>query len=333
MNRRERVFAAVRGEPVDRLPVSFWGHFYHRESSASDLADATLEFQRTFDWDWVKLNPRKHYHVEPWGVRYAYSGRPNEKPVLESWPVRRAEDWAEITARPADAGAFAEQLEAVRLVRRGLPPDVPLIETVFTPLAVLGEMVKEPKELRDHMRTHPQLVRAALEAVTATYEGFVRQVMAAGVDGLYFATVDWASQDLMSAADLREWARPFDLRVLKAAGEAPLHVLHVCKRRNLLLEMRDYPVAAYSYDATDPTNPPLADALARMPGAFMGGISHEGALQHSDPEAALGEFHAALEITQGRHWLVAPGCSIPPATPAANLRALRAAVDASRPLV
>jgi uroporphyrinogen decarboxylase len=332
MNRRERVFAAVRGEPVDRLPVSFWGHFYHRESSASELADATLEFQRTYDWDWVKLNPRKHYHVEPWGVRYAYSGRPNEKPVLETWPVRRAEDWASITARPG-ADAFAEQLDAVRLVRGGLPPDVPLIETVFTPLAVLGEMVKEPHELRDHMRTHPQLVRAALEAVTATYEGFVRQVMAAGADGLYFATVDWASQDLMSAADLREWARPYDLRVLRAAGEAPLHVLHVCKRRNLLLEMRDYPVAAFSYDATDSTNPPLADALARMPGAFMGGISYEGALQHSDPEAVLGEFHTALEITHGHRWLVAPGCSIPPATPAANLRALRAAVDASRPLV
>jgi uroporphyrinogen decarboxylase len=333
MNRRERVFAAVRGEPVDRLPVSFWGHFYHRESSASDLADATLEFQRTYDWDWVKLNPRKHYHVEPWGVRYAYPGRPNQKPVLEAWPVRRAEDWKQIGERPHDQGAFAEQLEAIRLVRRGLPPDVPLIETVFTPLAVLGEMVKEPHELREHMRTHPDLVRAALEAVTVTYENFVRRVMAAGVDGLYFATVDWASQDLMSAADLDAWARPCDRRVLAAAGPAPFHVLHVCKRRNLLLELRDYPVAAFSYDATDPSNPPLVDALARMPGAFMGGISHEGALQGPDPEAALAEFHAALEITQGRRWLVAPGCSIPPATPAENLRALRAAVDASRPLV
>jgi uroporphyrinogen decarboxylase len=194
-------------------------------------------------------------------------------------------------------------------------------------------MVKEPHELREHMRTHPDLVRAALEAVTTTYEGFARAVMTAGVDGLYFATVDWASQDLMSAADLDAWSRPYDLRVLAAAGAAPFHVLHVCKRRNLLLEMNDYPVAAFSYDATDPTNPPIVDALARMPGAFMGGISHEGALQRSDPDAALREFHAALEITQGHRWLVAPGCSIPPATPADNLRALRAAVDASRPLV
>ena len=87
MTPRERVWAALRGDPVDRPPVSFWGHFYHREATAVDLVEATLEHQREYGWDWVKLNPRKHYHVEDWGVRYRYSGRAAEKPVLEAWPV------------------------------------------------------------------------------------------------------------------------------------------------------------------------------------------------------------------------------------------------------
>ena len=72
MTSRERVLAALRGETVDRPPLSFWGHVYHRESSAAALVDHTLERWRRFEWDWVKLNPRKHYHVEPWGVRYDY---------------------------------------------------------------------------------------------------------------------------------------------------------------------------------------------------------------------------------------------------------------------
>src|SRR5512132_2018739 len=93
MTSRERVWAALRGEPVDRPPISFWGHFYHRESSADDLVQATLEFQRDYDWDWIKLNPRKHYHVEPWGVRYRYSGVPGEKPALEAWPIHTPDDW------------------------------------------------------------------------------------------------------------------------------------------------------------------------------------------------------------------------------------------------
>ena len=61
---RERVWAALRGTAVDRPPVSFWGHLYHRESSAAELVEHTLERQREYHWDWVKLNPRKHYHVE-----------------------------------------------------------------------------------------------------------------------------------------------------------------------------------------------------------------------------------------------------------------------------
>jgi uroporphyrinogen decarboxylase len=330
MNHRERVHAALRGDAVDRPPISFWGHFYHRESSARDLAEATLEFQRRYDWDWVKLNPRKHYHCEDWGVRYRYSGRPGEKPVLESWPIHHPADWKTITPRPADHGALGEQLEAVRMVRAGLPADVPLIQTVFTPLAVLGEMTRTPGDLRDAMRTDPDAVRAALEAVTETFETHVRMLMGLGIDGIYLATVDWASRDLMTADDYRTWARPYDLRILAAAGRAPFHVLHVCKRRNLLLEFSDYPIAAFSYDALDPTNPPPAEALSRLPGAFMGGISHEDALQQPTSEPALAEWRRMLETTGGRRWLVAPGCSIPPVTPAENLQALRAAVDATR---
>jgi uroporphyrinogen decarboxylase len=326
---RDRVWAALQGGAVDRPPVSFWGHVYHRESSAADLVAATLESWREYRWDWVKLNPRKHYHVEPWGVRYRYSGVPDEKPRLESWPVHSAEDWARITPRPSREGALGEQIQAVRLLRRALPAEIPLIETVFTPLAILAEMVETPEELRAHLDSHPALVRGALEAVGATFEPFVRELLQAGADGIYLATVDWASADLLTPERYRAWARPGDLRLLAAAAGAPFNVLHVCKRRNLLLELGDYPVAAFSWAATDPTNPTLRQAHDGLRGARMGGISQDDALQAADPGAVLTEYRAALEQTAGRGWLVAPGCSIPPRTPAANLRALRDAVDST----
>src|SRR5437667_344302 len=102
MTPRQRVWAALRGEPVDRPPISFWGHFYHRESSAEALVDATLEFHGRYRWDWVKLNPRKHYHVEPWGVRYHYPGVPDQKPTLSEWPIHSGDDWSRIGVRPHD---------------------------------------------------------------------------------------------------------------------------------------------------------------------------------------------------------------------------------------
>jgi uroporphyrinogen decarboxylase len=326
MTPRERVWAALRGADLDRPPVSFWGHVYHRESSARELVDATLESAREYDWDWIKLNPRKHYHVEPWGVSYRYSGRANEKPVLAAWPVHEAKDWAAIDPVPHDRGALGEQIEAVTLLRRELPPDRPIVATVFTPLAVLAEMVEHPADLKQHMGSDPARVRRALEAVTATYERLAPALLDAGADGLYFATTDWASRDVMSPGEYAEWGRPFDLRVLATVRNAPFNVLHVCKRRNLLLEFADYPVAAFSWDATDPTNPSLADGLARLPGAVMGGISQEGALLEAQPDAALAEFRHGLAATRGRRWLVAPGCSIPPAVPASNLHAIADAV-------
>jgi uroporphyrinogen decarboxylase len=330
MTSRERVWAALEGRVVDRPPVSFWGHIYHRESSAADLVEATLESWREYRWDWVKLNPRKHYHVEPWGVRYRYPGAPNAKPSLESWPVHAPADWANVTPRPPAAGALGEQIEAVRLLRRALPADVPLVETVFTPLAVLGEMVETPGELRAHLDSHPGLVRAALEAVTSTYEPFVRELLRAGADGIYFATVDWASADLLTPAQYRDWARPFDLRVLAAVADAPFNVLHVCKRRNLLFELGDYPVAACSWATTEPTNPTLREALGRIRPAVMGGISQDGALQAPGTASVLAEYATALAETTGRRWLAAPGCSIPPGTPAENLHAVRDAIRSTR---
>ena len=321
MTSRDRVLAALRGEPVDRPPLSFWGHVYHRESSAAELVEHTLERWRRFRWDWVKLNPRKHYHVEPWGVRYDYPGVPDAKPRVASWPVREPADWDRIEEVPHDRGALGEQLEAVRLLRASLPADVPLLQTLFTPLAILAELTEPPQALRDLLPREPRRVQRALEAVTRTFERYAAAVMRAGADGIYLATVDWGSRSFVTPELLRQWSRPHDLRVLAAAGPSPYHTLHVCKGDALLFEFADYPVGAFSWDATAPGNPTLADGLARLPGAVMGGIGHETELQQG-PEAAVQAYRRALEATGGRRWLFAPGCSMPPTTREDTLEAL-----------
>src|SRR5262249_49040085 len=158
----------LHGDAVDRPPLSFWGHVYHRESSAEELVAHTVERWRRFQWDWVKLNPRKHYHVEPWGVRYRYSGVPDEKPVLATYPVHLVGDWDRIGEMPPDAGALGEQLEAVREPRAALPNDVPLLQTVFTPLAILAEMTEPPARLKQALTTDAQRIERAITAVTRT---------------------------------------------------------------------------------------------------------------------------------------------------------------------
>ena len=81
MNKIERVDAALKGAAVDRVPVSFWGHSYLKEWSAEELAEATLENYRRYDWDYMKVNPRASYHVEDWGAKLERSNDPNHGPV------------------------------------------------------------------------------------------------------------------------------------------------------------------------------------------------------------------------------------------------------------
>jgi uroporphyrinogen decarboxylase len=328
MTHRERVLAAVRGEPVDRPPVSFWGHAYDRESSAEALAGATLEDWRRYEWDFVKLNPRASYHGEVWGLRYEYSGRPHEKPVRVHTPVQSVRDWDGIRARKTTADPLAEQLEAIRLVRRGLPDDVLLIETVFTPLAIATYLAGSPQVVLEHLREDEARVRTALSAIRDTFRPFVHDALRAGADGLYFATVHWATRDLLSAERYAALAREDDLDVLAEARGAAFNILHVCRKNNLLFDLADYPAHAYSWAADEPGNPGLARGLERIRGAAVGGIAHEGALQAPGPEAVLAQVLEGWRETGGRRWIVAPGCSIPTTTPPENLAAVREAVAA-----
>jgi len=327
LSRRDRVMATVAGDAVDRPPMAFWGHFYARESSATDLAAATLEFRDRYDWDFVKLNPRASYHGEGWGLAYKYDGDPLHKPVRTHVPIQDAKDLARIRPLAADTGALGEQLEAIRLVRKGLPDDVLLVETVFSPLAVLADLCENTEALQRFREEDPQGVDAALEAVTETFASFVPLALKAGADGSYCATVEWATSDRGWAADAyRAFATPLDLAVLAPARGAPFNVLHVCRSRNFLAALADYPVAAYSWATTDAGNLSLAEGLALLPGAVVGGLGIEDALVAPDDRLVLAQLETAQRETSGRRWIVAPGCSILPQTPSERLEAVRRAV-------
>ncbi len=327
LSRRDRVMATVAGDAVDRPPVAFWGHFYDRESTARDLAAATLEFRARYDWDFIKLNPRASYHGEGWGLAYRYDGDPLHKPVRTHVPIQDPKDFAGIRTLPGDHGALGEQLEAIRLVRRGLPDDVLLVETVFSPLAVLADLCADTEALQRMRKEDPAGAKKALVAVTETFERFVPLALKAGADGIYFATVEWATTDRgWSAADYRAAATPLDLAVLAPARGAPFNVLHVCRPHNFMSALADYPVAAFSWATTDAGNLSLAEGLALLPGAVMGGLGIEDELVAEDDRLALAQLETAQHQTAGRRWIVAPGCSILPQTKSERLEAVRRAV-------
>jgi uroporphyrinogen decarboxylase len=82
LSKRERVQAALGGGDVDRVPVSFWGHFASDPHRADDLAAATVAFQRQFDWEFVKLMPSGMFYPEALGCTVTPPAGPNQSVTM-----------------------------------------------------------------------------------------------------------------------------------------------------------------------------------------------------------------------------------------------------------
>ncbi|HZS87261.1 MAG TPA: hypothetical protein VFE42_07220 [Chloroflexota bacterium] len=82
-----RVEAAFKGLPVDRSPVTFWQHLPGHDHTADLLASATLDFQRRFDLDLVKLMPTGMYSVIDYGVEIRLAD--NDVGTTDWWPRGR----------------------------------------------------------------------------------------------------------------------------------------------------------------------------------------------------------------------------------------------------
>jgi uroporphyrinogen decarboxylase len=330
MTKRERVMAALRGEPVDRVPVAFWLHNFATENSAEGLATETLRLARTFDWDFLKPQSRAQCFAEMWGLRYAPSREAAIQYTVTRAPLTTEADLMALAPADPRAGALGEQLEALRKIRAAVGPDTPIIWTIFAPLMVLPFLMTGGKEQAlELLRRAPRAVEHALGAMAESLAGYAHACVEEGADGLFYAT-NVATQSLMSAAECRRFQRPFDLRVLAAVEGAPFNLLHVCGDGILFDEFSDYPVTAFSW-ATVPGNPTLAEGHRRTGRATVGGFPAKPYIASATGEALAGRARRAIAEMKGRWLLLGPDCSINPDTPEPLLHAAGAAARNTRP--
>ena len=228
MTKRERVMAALRGVPVDRVPVSLWLHNFSTENSADDLAAETLRLARRFDWDFLKPQTRAQCFAEMWGLRYTPSRERATSYTVTETPVTTAADLRRLEPADARFGALGEQLEALEMIRKAVGRDTPIIWTVFSPLMVLPFLLTGGRaQAVALVRSEPAAVEHALDAMAVTLEAYARAAVESGADGLFYAT-NMATRELSNAAECRRFQRPYDLRILGRVESAPFNMLHVC---------------------------------------------------------------------------------------------------------
>jgi uroporphyrinogen decarboxylase len=321
MSRRDRVLAALRREPVDRVPYAVWRHFPAVDRSPAGLAQATLRFHERYGGDFLKLTPSGGYAVEAWGCVEGQEVRPDGHRPCASCAVRDPGEWKKIRELdPASAEGYVQQIEAI--VRMGFDRrigDTPVVPTLFSPLSLARKL--SGGRLNADLREQPGALTDALEAITATLIRFAELALAEGVSGIFYS-IQAASLSLHTEEEYARFGEPYDRQFLDAiADRSALTIIHAHGDRLMFDRLTRLPGHAWNWD--DRATPPsLAEGCAVVNGAVIGGLNQWATLRDGTPEGVTAEVDDALAQTGGVGLIVGPGCVLPMNTPDANVAAL-----------
>ncbi len=321
---RERIEIIIKGEKPDRFATSLWRHFFHLESSAEKMAGAMIEYQNRYDWVFMKINPRASFHTEDWGNQFEWSTDEYAKHKHTKYAVNSPEDWDKIEILPTTAPVLTEHLKAISLIRKKCGPDLPILMTVFNPVGIARRLVDDRDKFFEQLKTFPEKVTGAIERITKTFESYAAEIRNAGADGLFFATLDIACAEAIPYEQYNSLCRPYDLRILRAAGNNALNLLHVCADNNYLKELSDYPVSLVNWNSSDPTNVNLEDSFNFLGDkTAVGGLDHTGWLLYGSPAEVKQEVNKIKERMAGKRFIFGPGCTIDARIPHENIKAVR----------
>lgn len=329
MNKKERVDAALRGDTVDRVPVSLWGHDFEREWSAQTLAEALVENFTRYDWDFMNVQPRDTYSVEGWGVKARPAGEKYKPPVIESAPVRSASDWKRLRPLEPDAGTLGEQLHALQLINHSVGFDAYFVQTISCPLGIATYLAGNTSEpVLQTIREDRSALHRALRVITETFITYAIACLDQGASGIYYSTRGWASSGMLTADQYREFGEQYDLEILDAIkSRSRFNILHNAGSHIYFDLLSSYPVQAINWGATLEGNPDLYEGKRRVNKAVMGGISEQTTLKAGSPGQVQEEVGKAIEATGGKRFLLAPGSAVPPECPVKNVDAIRRALS------
>ncbi len=323
---RERIEMIIAGEKPDRYAASFWRHFFHLENSAQGTADAMLYFQKEFKWDFMKINPRADFHIEDYGFTHIFSKDEFTKHTKTHFPISTIDDWKKIEEIDIRSKALDEHLQMVSLIRKGSDKELPILMTIFSPVAIAGRMVSDRSIMAEHIKTNPDVVFEAVEKIARTYEKYTAELRNAGADGIFYATTQWATTNLITWEEYQKFGLPFDLRMLEAAGSDAINVFHICSSDNYLQKImeHDFNAQIINWETDDPTNMPFDIGLETYPNkVILGGVDHNGWLLHSPPDEVGYKIDEFKEKSDSSRCIIGPGCAVEPKVSFENYRAIR----------
>lgn len=335
MNREERIRAALKGQEVDRVPISVWMHFSEFDQDPRSLAECMVAFNEKYDYDFIKMMPFGAYSTPDWGAKLAIYCDKYKEVVVTEPGINCVEDYYKVQPLPAIYGTWGKQLQLTQHMSKLVKPNTPYVQTIFSPTTTLRKLAGD--RLLNDMKEHPEAVHSALKAITQTTIDFVKANIEVGVSGFFFAT-QCATYDFLDDKMFAEFCKPYDYQVINAYKDITyFNVMHIHGSNIMFDTVLDYPVTCINWHDRH-TDPDMKTARQKTSKTFLGGIlevpviikgalEYHSILQRSTPEQIKTHVKEAIDMVGGRGLIVGPGCVADPRTSEANLAAARAAVE------
>ncbi|WNY27783.1 methylcobamide:CoM methyltransferase MtaA [Methanolapillus ohkumae] len=325
---KENLLKALNGEPVEKTPVvsvtqtgivelmdlvnAPWPE---SQSNAKMMADLAVAAHELGGLEAVRVPYCLTVLAQAMGCE-VNMGTKNRQPSVTAHPYEKPE-MLDDAKKPdlKNAGRIPAVLEAIRLVRQKVGPDVPIIGGMEGPITLASDLCSVKSFMKWSIKKPDDLKRVIDFANVAAIE-YANLMVEAGADIICIAD-PVSSPDLMSPQDFHD-------KLMGAITEfadkvkAPV-VLHVCGNVTAILnDMADCHCKGLSIEEKV-EDVKGAVELTKGRAVIIGNVSSPFVLLSGDPAKVAAAVNNALDAGVA---ILAPGCGIAPMTPLANIKAM-----------
>lgn len=299
MNKKERVMAVLRGEQPDRCPTGFWLHFPPPEQQPEQVVPAHLRYFAETGTDICKIM--------------------NEALLRGESEIRTPGDYAHAALSKPARQSIAKHLDAVKRICDEIG-DTALVQATLHGVVVSthhlslrkGFYVDNKLFFRTCMTENRQALVGAFDAVADILCALSERFIDAGVGGIYYACLG-GEKELFTPEEYTEYIKPFEMRVLKAAGKTScVNTLHICKSGLDISRYKDLPAQIVNW-AIHENNPSLEEGAEIFADkVILGGLDNRaGVLVDGTSGEIEQEVHVILQKMDGRRFILGSDCTLP----------------------
>lgn len=335
--KRERLNMVLEGKLADRPPITAYRHFPMKERRPEDLAKTVLDWQEKYDWDIVKMHPAATYMQEVWGDEFDYDNYKEEIfPTKIKDGAKNQGDLSIFTKKTAEEPVLQDAIKTIKLIKDGLKEDVPILQTLFTPLMTISSVLNFPM-VRRHFPADPKdngifdlfenrsdEVLEALENITDTYIDYWRAMREeTNIDGIFLAGISWAREGYMEYSQWEKYVAYFDKKVAEAVKkDGGIVMYHTCGITSNPQRFEDFPIDILHWDQ-GAQNPSIKESQE-----FLGDITPMGGVDEmifgtNAEDEIRRQTQVAVEENKDIPFILAPYCSISIHSTDAEVRAFR----------